>query len=209
MRRRFGIGTTLGLGICALLMASGAAGQDWDSGDDRYGTRDVRDDRRSYDTEVSPRERYGDRDGWGARLGLGFVADPTIFLLDLTVPYSLGSGTSLGPRVQLGLAEDDIYLAPTLDFEYSHDLSESVSGSIGLLRPLVHAGLGFGWLHEDDRRGKDDDVEFLVDIGAGVEYPLTERFALASVIDFNIFPVELLDQNLVFTWQVVQLRLKF
>ncbi|MEZ4331261.1 MAG: hypothetical protein R3F35_05890 [Myxococcota bacterium] len=152
---------------------------------------------------------YGAHRGWGARLGLGFVADPTMFLVDVSAPYDLGTGVSVGPRLQIGAASRRTYLAPSANLEYAHDLRSVVRGPLGRLRPLIGAGLGFAWLEKEDRRGDNDDVTFLVDLSTGVEYPLTDGFAVATVIDFNILPTGALGEDLIFTWQLIQLRAQF
>jgi hypothetical protein len=155
------------------------------------------------------RVAYADFSGWGARVGLGFVADPKTFLVDLAIPYATGNGVSFGPRIQIGVSEDRTFIAPTLSLEYSHDLRSAVAGPFGYLRPLVQAGIGFSSLEKDGRRGDNQAFDFLFDIGAGVEYPITDGFAVASVFDFNIIPRESLGETLIFTWQVLQLRVQF
>lgn len=194
----------LGVATIALFAAAvpSSAQTRWD--DDRG---DIRGN--DYDDDRSVSASYEDPTGWGARFGLGFTVDPTTFLVDLAVPYHLGDGVSVGPRVQVGLDDEDSVVAPTLSLEYAHDLTHQVGAPWNRLRPLVQAGVGFAWIEEDGRSGDDDDAGFLVDVGVGVEYPLNDRFSMASVIDFNILPTEVLDEHLLFTWQVVQLRVNF
>lgn len=182
-----------GLGICAsILMASPAAAQ-WD---DSYDP--------SYDQRSSEREF-----GFGLRMGIGLTDDPSTFLLDLAVPYHSGGGISVGPRIQLGFADERSIVAPTLSFEYAHDLSDEFSGPLSHLRPLIGGGIGFLWLEKENRRGSNTDVGFLINIGLGAEYALTDRFGLASVIDFDISPEDTLGESLIFTWQILQMRFRF
>jgi hypothetical protein len=132
-----------------------------------------------------------------------------LFLVDLAAPYHLGSRASLGPRLQIGVDNNRTYLAPTASMEYAHDLSSVISGGFGKIRPLIGAGIGFAWLEKEGRRGKNDEVEFLVDLNVGAEYPLTDGFALAAVMDFNVIPNEVLGERLIYSWQVIQLRVQF
>ncbi len=147
--------------------------------------------------------------GFGIKLGAGFTASPESFLMDLGIPYHLGSGVSIGPRLQLGLAKDTNFVAPTINVEYSHDWSNRIGGVLGAIRPLISAGLGFAWVEDQDRNGDNSQTDVLFNVGVGLAYPLSEKFEIATVLDFNILPKEPLDDDFVFSWQLLQMRLQF
>ncbi len=150
-----------------------------------------------------------DDTGFGARLGLGFTADPGTFLIDLAAPYSVGSGASIGPRIQIGLADNSRFIGTTIDLGYSHDLGNLLDGALRKLRPSLHAGIGFASLYKAGRPGKDSGTGFLVDVGLGFEYPLAQKFTLGSQITVNIMPGDVVGETIVFSWQLLQMRLAF
>ena len=204
-------GVALAFALCIVSGAAGvASAQTWDDRDTGWDRPERRSDRRPSDYEDRDYEdRYDDRRGFGARIGVGLTAGPDSFLMDFAAPYYVGSGVAIGPRVQLGLDEDETFLAPTLNIEYAHDLSRDVAGPLGKLRPLVNVGVGFAWIDIDGRAGEDSDTGFLFDIGLGVAYPLSDQFEIASVVDFDILPRRVLGEDLVVTWQALQMRVRF
>ena len=204
--------------LALLLSASVASAQGWDDRpsdsnwdpprdyDRRYDDRDARHDERDarYDDYA-----YDDRRGFGIRIGVGLTAGPDTFLMDFALPYSVGSGVSIGPRVQLGLDENETFLAPTLSIEYAHDLSRDLRGPLAKVRPLINIGVGLAWIERNNRPGDDSDTGFLFDVGLGVAYALSDQFEIASVVDFDILPRSVLGQDLVVTWQALQMRVRF
>ncbi len=150
--------------------------------------------------------------GWlnplSVRGGLGFTLDPDTFLLSFAGDYALSEQFSLGPLLQLGLSGDDTIVAPTLNAQYSFDL-HGMGPELSRLNPFVQGGLGFAFIHEDLRFGEDDDLGFLFNLGFGVEYDLTDRFALGNNLLFNIMPDEVNQENFFFSWQFATIRFRF
>lgn len=199
-------GVVIAVGVfAAILMSSSSVHAQWE--DDPYDTG--ADTEAEY--EYGSGYEYADdsNTGFGAKLGIGFTASPEAFLIDLAIPYHFGGGVSAGPRLQLGLEKETNFIAPTINVEYSHDFSETIGGTLGKIRPLVSAGLGFAWVEDENRNGDNSQTDFLFNIGVGMAYPLSEKFEVATVLDFNVLPKEPLDDEFVFSWQVVQMRLRF
>ena len=65
------------------------------------------------------------------------------------------------------------------------------------------------YLHKDNRRGDNDDVGFLFNLGFGADYYLTERLSLGSNLLFNIMPDKVLGENFFFSWRFVSVSYHF
>lgn len=141
---------------------------------------------------------------------LGFTADPGSFLLGFEVPFNVTDDVSVGPLLQLGLDDDWTIVAPTANVRYAFDLSGASNPDVRRLRPFVQGGLGFAYL-EKERSGRSDrdDTGFLFNMGGGVEYFITDNFALGSNVMFNILPDEVVDEHFFFSWQVGTARFVF
>ena len=81
--------------------------------------------------------------------GIGFTSDPTTFLLATELPIRIAPDWDLGPLLQLGVGDNRLIVAPTLNVRYSFPLSRYVTNENPVwqrLRPLAHAGLGFAYI---------------------------------------------------------------
>ena len=147
------------------------------------------------------------RQGWvAARGGVGFTIDPDTFLMAGEVGMFLTGNFSLGPLLQLGVSDQNVIIAPTLNAQWMFDLPER---KLAHVKPFVQGGLGLAYVKEDDRRGEDDDVGFLMNFGFGAEFYLTDRGSVGSNVLFNFMPDKVLDENFFFSWQLVTFRYMF
>jgi Outer membrane protein beta-barrel domain len=104
--------------------------------------------------------------------------DSTAFALAFNGDYFLSHNLSLGPLVQIGLTDDLFLFGPSVQLKYTHDFNERLSANL-------QGGLGFIYA-ELDRGGPDrDDATFLIPVGPGVEYKLTDDVSLGSTLLFN------------------------
>ena len=144
---------------------------------------------------------------WSIGVGIGFTAGPGTFLLDGDAAYALDEHMSIGPRMQLGFADDEILVAPTVNFRYVFDLQLSPETSMQELTPFLQAGIGLGYIRKDrgGGRGHTDDTGFLFNIGAGFEWSLGAT-TLGSNLMFNILPSEVVGENFFFSWDLITLR---
>jgi hypothetical protein len=146
------------------------------------------------------------------RGAIGFTLDPDTFLMAFQGDYFLDDQLSLGPLLQLGVDDDTTILAPTLNVQYAFDLTELEEDGdeiLERLKPFVQGGVGLGYIHKDRRRGDDDDVGFLLNLGFGLEYYLTDQLALGNNLLFNILPDKTNGENFFLSWQFVTLRYRF
>jgi len=141
---------------------------------------------------------------WSARSGIGFTEDPTTFLLALGADYFVTEDVSVGPLLQFGLDDDPFIFAPTLHVQYTLDLAD-----IDSLKPYLQAGLGFAYMQDYKRNGDEDDLGFLINTGAGLDWYFDERMAVGTSFLLNALPDEVLNEEFFFSWQVVTLRFLF
>jgi len=145
------------------------------------------------------------RSGWSARAGVGFTADPDTFLLNFELPYDVAPWVAVGPMLQLGLKDDYTIAAPSLNATVKPPLS----GPLERLMPYGFAGVGLAVIDDDDEPRDDTDAGFMIDVGAGLEYRLTERVFVGTQVMFDFLPDETNGQEFIFGWQIAGLRYAF
>jgi opacity protein-like surface antigen len=150
-----------------------------------------------------------DQTGWSARAGLGFTLDPTNLLLTIEAPYMVTNNFGVGPLVQFALSDDWLMIMPTANLHYRFDLSRADSPTLRPLSPFLQGGLGFGWLEADTAFGDVDDTGFLLNVGFGFEYAISEKVSLGNNVLFNILPTEVVGETFIFSWQFATVRYRF
>src|SRR4030042_1379830 len=116
--------------------------------------------------------------------GLGFQAntpDHTALAIGFSGDYYFTQGFSIGPLLQLGFTGDLFQFGLTAQAKYTFDLRE-----IPALKPHIEAGIGF--IYSDLDRGlwrDEDDLSFLIPLGIGAEYRLTNSISLDPTFLFT------------------------
>ena len=148
---------------------------------------------------------------WSIYSSLGFTLDPATFLLAFGGDYAMTEEFGIGPLLQLGLSDDYTIVALTANGIWGFDLREHVENeTLRKLRPTVQGGLGFAHVDKDRGSGKDDDdTKFLINVGFGVEYPVTDHFSVGNSLMFNILPWNAAGENFFFAWQFATARFRF
>lgn len=147
---------------------------------------------------------------FSVRTGLGFAIDPDSFLLAFEGDYAITHHISAGVLVELGLDDDLIFVSPVAYGRYRFDLSDFTDEeSVHKLFPFLHGGVGLTHWDVDDRPGDDDDTEFLMNFGFGVEYEVAEEVSVVSQMLFNIVPDKVFDERFYYSWEVLSVRYKF
>jgi hypothetical protein len=137
---------------------------------------------------------------------IGFFADdPGGVNLGFEFPIELNRNVSIGPWVTLGLADDFLLLSATANVRYHFDVFEGAK--LRKLRPFLQGGVGLTYYDDDDRN--DDDTGFLMNMGLGAEYAVSEHVGVGSNIMFNVVPTFRPSQAFYWSWQFVQLRYRF
>jgi len=142
---------------------------------------------------------------FGAGLGLqAGTPDKTAFALGFSADYYVTQGFSIGPLLQMGFTGDLFQLGLTAQAKYTFDLKE-----IPALKPHIEAGIGFIYSNLDGRLWRvEDDVSFLIPLGIGAEYRLTNSISLDTTFLFNFTDLDVRDKSFFFTW-LVGLRYRF
>ena len=142
---------------------------------------------------------------FGAGLGLqANTPDGTAFALGFSGDYYFTQGFSIGPLLKFGFTGDLFQFGLTGQAKYTFDLKE-----IPALKPHIEAGIGF--IYSDLDRGRlrsEDDVSFLIPLGIGAEYRLTNSISLDTTFLFNFTDLDVRDTHFFFTW-LVGLRYRF
>lgn len=136
----------------------------------------------------------------GAALGLqGETADGTAFAIGVSGDYFLTDNISVGPLLQIGLTDDLTQIGLSAQAKYTLDLPD-----IPDLTPHFQGGIGF--IHADVDRGPffdADDTSFLIPIGVGADYRLTQDISLESTLLLNFTDLdEGVNDNFFITWFV-------
>lgn len=126
----------------------------------------------------APEQRAG-RLQLGADIGPVFgTPDSTAFGIALSGDYFLNQNFSIGPLLQFGLTEDLFQFGPSAQLKYTFDIDRYWKANL-------QGGLGFMYA-ELDRRGRDpDDTSFLIPVGGGLDYRLTDNVSLGTTLLFN------------------------
>lgn len=147
-------------------------------------------------------------DSWiSVRGGLGFTADPNTFLMSIDVPFTITELFAAGPQLRLGVSDDEVYLAATVQGY----VTPRIGGDLDVIRPYGSLGLGIAFLDKDGRRrGRDDeDVDFLLTPGFGVEYAFDDAMFVGTGVQLDVIPGGVAGERFVFSWQVVTFRAAF
>lgn len=136
--------------------------------------------------------------------GLGLTDSPDTFLTVLEGGWYLRENLAFAPMLQLGVADDETIIAPTVDLKAYLPLPD-----LDPIRLHVLGGIGFAYLEKEGRRGDDDDIGLLVHFGFGGNYPLSDELSLGSSVLFNVMPKEVLDEQFFLSWEIFSVTFRF
>ena len=140
--------------------------------------------------------------------GAGLTASPDSFLLEFEGAYEFGNGFAAGPAIQFGLDDHFLLVSPTIFGRYGFDLSGVSQKQLRPLTPYLQSGMGFTYI-EEGRRNTRDEADFLINLGVGADYALTDHVSVGSRMLFNFLPDKVLGQGFYYSWQVASFRYRF
>jgi hypothetical protein len=157
--------------------------------------------------EGEPQQQQEDDSFVSIRGGLGLTGNPDTFLMSVELPFVLTELFSAGPQLRLGVSDDEVYFAPTLQGY----VTPRLGGDLDAIRPYGSLGLGIAVLEKDGRRrGRDeDDVDFLLSPGFGIEYAIDETMFVGSGIQLDVIPAGVAGERFIFSWQILTFRAAF
>jgi len=145
--------------------------------------------------------------GWSAKAGLGFTSDPTTFLMDFELAYTFDRWVSAGTMLQVGLEDDITLVAPTLNVGVR--IPEMPGEAFDRIHPYGTVGIGFLVIEDDGEPNDKRSAGFLINVGAGVEFQLSQSVYLYSQMIFNFLPKRTQDEKFIYAWPVAGLRIAF
>lgn len=103
----------------------------------------------------------------GTALGLAFNGD-----------YFLSQNLAVGPLLQVGVTKDLFMFGPSVQVKYVHDFDRRLKGTL-------QGGIGLLYADWDRRRRARDDTSFLIPLGPGIEYRMTDSVSLSGTVLLN------------------------
>ena len=158
--------------------------------------------------ETTPSEPHArEESDFSVRGSLGMTADPETFNMTVEAPVPLNDYVSVGPLMQLGFSDDHVLFGLSGHAYFTPPLE----GDLEKLQPYWHLGMGLIHLEDDDRRpGRDDeDTEFLLTVGMGLDYEVGSGFHMGTAFLFNTIPGGAVGEKFVFGWQILTFRQEF
>lgn len=114
----------------------------------------------------------------------GFDLDPDLFAWSVVGEYQVTGNVAVGPLFTFGADNDTFLFGGSGIAKYKANLAENAK-----LKPYGYLGIGFLRIYEENPWKEDDwehTTDFLVPVGGGFEYWLTDKFAWGSHVMFNI-----------------------
>jgi hypothetical protein len=113
----------------------------------------------------------------GASAGfLGDTPDGTAFVVNVNAERFLLESFSVGPLLQLGVTGDSSQVGLSAQVKYWIDIPNTGK------KLKVAPQIGLGFVHNSFRRG---DTSWLIPLGVGADYALTERLNLTGTFLIN------------------------
>ena len=134
------------------------------------------------------------------RAGLGFTLDPSTVHLAAGAEYFFTENLAVGPLLQFGVGDDWLIVAPTINGRWVFDFEQT---GIHRIKPYVQVGAGIAYIEKEKVTGDEDDVGVLINAGFGVDYYVTDPFAIGSSLLFNFLPGDVQDETFFFSWQIL------
>jgi hypothetical protein len=133
----------------------------------------------------TPAEAAGpSRGAWTVGGGFGFLRDTpdgTALALNFNADVGVAPSISIGPLLQLGFGDDMSQIGVSGQAKYWIDIPDTARR----LRLVVQLGLGF--VHSDHR---DDDTSWLIPLGVGADYALSETLSATGTFLLNFTDLE-------------------
>jgi hypothetical protein len=153
-------------------------------------------------SEESSSEKKFDR--WRVGMNTGFATSPNAGFFDLgwDGAFYINENLSIGPWIELGMAEDSVLLLFSANTRYEF---EPFSGKLKDTRAFGQAGLGLA----HGKNGGNKENDFLINFGMGIDHPINDWLWLGTNLMFNTIPTAPPGGAFVFTWQFVQVSARF
>jgi hypothetical protein len=149
----------------------------------------------------SSAEKSFDRFRVGANLGFGASSSFGLLELGFDGAFYFNENLSIGPWLELGLAENAVQLLVTANTRYEF---EPFDGKMKDTRAFGQVGLGLAY---DNFNA--DATDFLINYGLGIDHPINDTWWIGTNLMFNTIPSGPPSTAFVFTWQFFQVSARF
>jgi outer membrane protein with beta-barrel domain len=114
----------------------------------------------------------------GLEAGAQFAtADSTALGLAFSGDYFFNQNLSIGPLLQVGVTDDLFQFGQTAQLKYTYDIDRR-------LKTNLQGGAGF--IYSRYTKGPNrHDMSFLIPVGPGLEYNLSDDFSIGTTLLFN------------------------
>jgi hypothetical protein len=147
--------------------------------------------------------------GFSLAGGIGFTGSPSTFLMQFDGLYHFDRNLAAGPSLQIGVADNITVVSMSADARYTFQLTDR-DDRPSKLEPFLTGGLGFTHYSFDGGAFRDSsDTGFLMMLGFGVGYSVSERLGVESIMRFNIVPTGVLGDKFYYSWQLAGIRYRF
>jgi opacity protein-like surface antigen len=140
----------------------------------------------------------------GANIGAAASPNAGTFDLGFEAPIDFTRHFSLGPWLQVGMADDVTALLVSANARYSFDVFEGAK--LRKLRPYMQGGLGIAYAKP---KNVDGETEFLINMGFGAEYEVSDSVFVGSDVMLNTIPTTSTQNAFVLSWQFARIRYRF
>lgn len=141
--------------------------------------------------------------------GIGFTGSPSTFLMQFDGLYHFDRNLAAGPSLQIGVDGQITIVSMSVDGRYTFQLADPEDPP-SKFTPFVTGGLGFSHYSADAGPFRDfSETGFLMMLGFGLGYRLSDEFGFESSMRFNIVPTEVLGDKFYYSWQMAGIRYTF
>jgi len=114
----------------------------------------------------------------GVEAGAQFAtAESTALGLAFSGDFFFNQNFSIGPLLQVGVTDDLFQFGPTAQLKYTYDIDRRLKASL-------QGGAGFIYAHYTKGPNRHD-TSFLIPVGPGLEYNISDDFSLGTTLLFN------------------------
>jgi len=118
---------------------------------------------------------------WAVGGNLGYAQEPGLFAMQALVDYYVTDEVGIGPLAQFGINGRDNFFGISGQVRYSALLARN-----NVVRPYGTLGIGYAEFRVDDLFKGEQKAAFLLPVGGGFEFKLTDDLALDANVLFNI-----------------------
>lgn len=143
----------------------------------------------------------------------GFSIDPDTFIVGVRGHGFIEPTIATGPMLRFGFSDDWTLVMPSWTIKWFPSAVHDGDGDGGFpsrLHPYLEGGVGVVWGEKDrDNRSDKDDLGVLLSLGFGLDIVADENLVIGTGILVDVFPIEIVDENVMLSWHLISIELRF